>query len=87
MEGGQPFILFVSEASHNSRIALANLERTLARLGRPKDYVEIADVAEHFELALDLRVMVTPTLLRRHKPEARLIGDLSALTQLEDFLR
>ena len=83
----EAYILFVSELSENSRIAVANVGRMLAALGKPADCVEIIDVGEQFERALELRVMVTPTLLRRDNPKTRLTGDLSARIQLEQFLR
>ncbi|GAC1625956.1 MAG: hypothetical protein NVS4B5_17750 [Vulcanimicrobiaceae bacterium] len=81
-----PFILFVCDASAHSRAAIGNLNAILRLLGHSPASVEIANIDDEIELALEYRVMVTPTLLRRDRPTTRLIGDLSAHAQLERFL-
>jgi hypothetical protein len=80
------FRLFVSGRSSASVGARNNLKRALAQLGRDADTIEIIDVYERPDLAAEYRIFVTPTLLRIAEPADRLIGDLSALGQLLDFL-
>jgi hypothetical protein len=81
------FVLFVAGSdSLNSRAAIANLNRALAiRGGGPND-VEIVDVREQPERASATRVLITPTLLRHANPLIRVVGDLSAQSQLAEFL-
>jgi circadian clock protein KaiB len=76
------FLLFVAGDSPNSRLAIANLRRALG----DEDF-EVVDVYEHPDKAADYNVFVTPTLLRRADPRARLYGDLSRLEPLKEFLR
>jgi circadian clock protein KaiB len=81
------FRLFVAGRSPNSAAALRNILRALEALGRGHTDLEVVDVYDHPGIALEFRVMVTPTLLARENPEQRLIGDLSAQSQLQDFLK
>jgi hypothetical protein len=81
-----PLVLFVSGDSPNSRAALANLRRALADLNRAEGDVEIIDVFDRPDIAAAARVLVTPALLRRTDPQARILGDLSATQQLLTFL-
>jgi hypothetical protein len=80
-------ILFVAGDSPNSRAAVANLRRTLSTLGGSADDVEIIDVFERPDIASMARVLVTPALLRRSDPQARILGDLSSTQQLLEFLQ
>jgi hypothetical protein len=80
-------ILFVAGDSPNSRAAVANLRRTLVALGGSDDDIEIIDVFERPDVASLARVLVTPALLRRSDPRARILGDLSSAQQLLAFLQ
>jgi len=80
-------ILFVAGDSPNSRAAVANLRRTLTTLGGSEDDIEIIDVFERPDIASMARVLVTPALIRRSDPQARILGDLSSTQQLLAFLQ
>jgi circadian clock protein KaiB len=82
-----PLILFVAGDSPNSRAAVSNLRRTLATLGGSEDDIEIIDVFERPDIASTARVLVTPALIRRSDPQARILGDLSSTQQLLAFLQ
>ena len=86
-DAGKPFILFIADNSPNSRTAVANLHRALATLGRAESDIEIIDVFERPDVAAAARVFVTPALLRRSNPDARILGDLSTARLLLDFLK
>ncbi len=80
---GSRFVLFVVGDSLHSHAAIANV---FAALGDTAE-VEIVDVNVRPDLATALKVMVTPTLLRRADPRKRLFGDLSARSILIEFVR
>ena len=82
-----PLVLFVAGDSPNSRAAVANLRRTLATLGNSEEDVEIIDVFDRPDIASTARVLVTPALIRRSDPQARILGDLSSTQQLLAFLQ
>ena len=82
-----PLILFVAGDSPNSRAAVANLRRTLAALGASDDDIQIIDVFERPDIASTAKVLVTPALIRRSDPQARILGDLSSAQQLLAFLQ
>jgi hypothetical protein len=82
-----PLILFVAGDSPNSRAAVANLRRVLSTLGGSEADIEIIDVFERPDIASMARVLVTPALVRRSDPQARILGDLSSTHQLLAFLR
>jgi hypothetical protein len=84
--GSGSLILFVSGDSPNSRAAIGNLHRALADIGLSDEDVEIVDVFDRPDIAATARVLVTPALIRRADPEARILGDLSSTTQLVTFL-
>lgn len=76
--------LYVVAGQANSAAALDNLQRLLGEQWSEVE-VEVLDVFEHAETALQDRVLVTPTLIRlRPAPVRRVIGclaDTTALTQ------
>lgn len=82
------YILFVAGRTAHSLAAITNLGRALTRLGLDDRGLEVVDVEDAPDLAIEMRVFVTPTLLRRDQPAAhRLIGDLSADADLLNFLK
>lgn len=81
-------VLFVAGESPNSVAAVANVRRALELEGAARFELEIVDVFEHAERALAERVLVTPTLIRLSPvPVRRLLGDMSATTELHSLLR
>jgi circadian clock protein KaiB len=78
-------ILFVAKAAPRTAAAIENLQGVLA--GMPPDAfrLEIVNVSEQPERALDVRVMVTPTLIAPGYA-GRLVGDLSERERLRYFL-
>jgi circadian clock protein KaiB len=80
-------ILFVAGDSPNSRAAVANLRRMHTALGGSEEDIEIIDVFERPDIASTARVLVTPALIRRSDPQARILGDLSSTEQLTAFLQ
>ncbi|MFW5942801.1 MAG: circadian clock KaiB family protein [bacterium] len=77
--GGPPVLrLFVAGNAPNSQRARANLERINDRYFDHRCQIEIVDVFEQPDLALQQGIVVTPTLLRLAPgPLLRIIGDLS----------
>ena len=74
--------LYIVEGQANSAAALNNLQRVLGELWGEVE-VEVLDVFEHAETALQDRVLVTPTLIRLHPaPVSRVIGCLADTTAL-----
>jgi len=87
MDGREPvaLVLFVSDDSPRSIVAIANVRRAL-EAGTESDFVlQVVDVFAEPDRALAARVLVTPTLLA---PAAarRLVGDLSEIEKLQYFL-
>ena len=80
-------MLFTASDSPNSRAAIANVQRALARLNVQPKAVRIIDVFERPELAAEARVFVTPTLLHVSDAGMRMQGDLSDLEVLSAFLQ
>ncbi len=78
------FRLFVADAEPNSQQARERLTQVCAQyLNRPYKIV-IHDVLEDYTLALEHRVLVTPTLIRMSPlPRVTIVGNLSdTLTML-----
>ena len=70
--------LFVAGDERNSRRAKANLARICRTHLEGRCEVEVVDVFEDFQAALDERVLVTPSLiLAAPLPRATVVGDLS----------
>lgn len=70
--------LFVAGDTPNSRIARENLHRLFGRLDRDEFDVEIVDVTEDAQTALEQRVFVTPALqVIEPGLESVIFGDLS----------
>jgi hypothetical protein len=76
-------LLFIARRA-KSVAAVENLQRALRDLDRTFT-LEIVDVAEHPDRALEVRVMVTPTLLAPGYA-GRLVGDMSDLILVRYFL-
>ena len=69
--------LYVAGQTPNSMLALANVQ---AALDGNAHNLEVVDVLEHPERALDDGVFVTPTLVRlAPEPERTMIGSLTNL--------
>ncbi len=64
--------LFVAEGEPNSTIAQENLRRLQEARFQGPLVVEIVDVLENYQAALDARVLVTPCLVL-HSPQPRVI--------------
>lgn len=80
--------LFIARGAPNSRLALRNLRRILEERGVPDSVLEVVDVLENPDAALEHRVLVTPTLLRlRPEPQTRVIGSLADTALVADALQ
>lgn len=79
--------LFVAGEEPNSRRARENLAAMCAdRLSEDCD-VEIVDVLENFQAALDMGIYVTPALvITRPEPRVTVFGNLSDTRRLLDAL-
>lgn len=77
-DGAPVLRLFVAGNAPNSQRARANLERINGRYFDHRCQIEIVDVFEQPNLALQQGIIVTPTLVRLAPgPLLRIIGDLS----------
>jgi circadian clock protein KaiB len=80
--------LFVSGDETNSRQARENLARLCERCLDAPCEITIYDVFEAFQLALDNRVLVTPTLIRvSPPPRVTILGNLSDTRKVVAALR
>jgi circadian clock protein KaiB len=77
--------LYIAGNTPNSMLAISNLQ---ASLGDSPHDLEVVDVLEHPERALDDGVFVTPTLVRlAPEPERTMIGSLNEPAALLALLR
>jgi circadian clock protein KaiB len=84
--GGARLVLFVAADAPKTILAIENIKRALAAFGSEMFALEIVNVFEDSERALNDRVFVTPTLLAP-AVSRRLVGDLSETSQLSYFLK
>ncbi len=72
------FILFVIREGSNSERARENLER-LCKKWLPKRHdIEVVDVLEEFQTALDYNILLTPSVvITEPEPQKVIHGDLS----------
>ena len=78
--------LFVTSDSPRSVMAIENIHRALANFTDRTFALEVVNVFDQPDRALESRVLVTPTLLAPDSGR-RLVGDLSGKTQLAYFLQ
>jgi circadian clock protein KaiB len=72
------FCLYIAENTENSEVARTNLAAICARYLGGQCEVEIVDVLRDPSRAVDVGVMMTPTLVKLLPlPERRLVGTLS----------
>lgn len=70
--------LYVTGSSPRTNTAIANLERICAEELEGRYELEIIDVLEAPQLAEDMKILATPTLIKQLPPPLRrVIGDLS----------
>jgi circadian clock protein KaiB len=79
-------VLFVAADAPKTTLAIENIRRALAGFRSGMFALEIVNVFEDSERALNDRVFVTPTLLAP-AVSRRLVGDLSETAQLNYFLK
>ncbi len=71
------FLLFISGMSRNSAMALENITRII-RDHTPDSTIEIIDIRDRNDMAVDHQIIGIPTLIRTTpKPRKMIIGDLS----------
>lgn len=76
-------ILFVTGRTPRSEMAIANLHRICDELLPDQCKWSVVDVLERPDLAEDLKILVTPTLVKDSPPpQRRIIGDLSNVDQV-----
>lgn len=79
--------LFVVEGEANSRRAKQNLARFCEEELNGDYELEVVDVLQNFQAAVDHHVMVTPTLMVTEPPPAvAVLGDLRETDRLRDAL-
>ncbi len=72
------FLLFVIKEGENSKNALKNLEHLCRKWLPGRHTIEVVDVVEDFQTALDHNILVTPSLvITDPKPQITIHGDLS----------
>lgn len=70
--------LYVTGSSPRTATAIANLQRICAEELQGRYELEIIDVLEAPQLAEDMKILATPTLIKQLPPPLRrVIGDLS----------
>lgn len=79
--------LYVAAGSPNSIAALANVRAVLDEQGLPAEVLEIVDVFDAPERALEDGVVVTPMLVRRYPGKTRrLVGTLRDREELRELI-
>lgn len=79
--------LYIAGSTPNSRRAQRHLKDALGRLQARHYRLEIIDVFQEPQRALDDHIIVTPTLIQPTNPSSRmLLGNLSDTEQLYCFL-
>lgn len=72
------FLLFVIKDGENSINALENLEHLCRKWLSGRHTVEVVDIVEDFQTALDHNILVTPSVvITDPKPSITIHGDLS----------
>ncbi len=72
------FHLFVSEKSSDTDRAVALLEQICQQYLEGKCQIKVVDIRENPVSAVELNIIATPTLLKRHMGcEKRIIGSIS----------
>ena len=78
--------LFLVGEETNSRLARENLAR-ICRNGEGRCFdVEIVDVLENYELALEHRILITPALLVLEPKRALIFGNLGDIEKVRSTL-
>lgn len=82
------FCLFVAGDEPNSKLARENLLRLCDQHLHGNHRVEVVDVLENFQAALDNNVLITPTLLvTSPQPPVMVVGTLSDTEKVLAALR
>ena len=78
------FVLYVTGFTSRSLAAATNLRRVCEeRLGPDGYHLEVVDVLDDPDRALDVRIIATPTVVRSSPlPRRSVVGDLSDLEQV-----
>lgn len=72
--------LYIAGDNALSQSAQDNLEQLAAHFLQPIDIIEIINIIEEPGLAVEKRIIITPTLIRvQPLPEIRIVGDLSQI--------
>ncbi len=78
--------LFVNSGGASSKRALAHLSDLVTQLGGESS-VEVIDVLDHPDLALDHHIVATPTLVRTSPlPQYRIVSDLTEIKKILSWL-
>jgi len=83
-----PYVLklFVNSEGASSRRALSHLPVLTAQLGE-QAAVEVIDVLDYPDLAMDHNIVATPTLVRTSPlPQYRLVSDLIEINKILSWL-
>ena len=72
------FVLFVIKDAENSKRAQTNLERLCEKWLAGKYQIDVVDVVDDFQSALDYNILLTPSVVVKHpEPQLTIHGDLS----------
>ena len=86
-ESTPAFILFVVGDEPNSHLARERLATLCAEGHLDEAHIEVVDVLDDVQAAIDHGILLTPTLLRlRPAPEVRVIGNLRDLDKVRAAL-
>lgn len=78
--------LFVNGENASSARAVANLKSLRVKLGE-NVRVEMIDILENPEAAIDYRIVATPVLIRTNFfPRSQMVGDLSKIDKILAWL-
>jgi circadian clock protein KaiB len=78
--------LFVNGGGASSQRALSQLSTLVAQLGEQAS-VEVIDVLDHPDLAMDHHIVATPTLVRTSPlPQYRIVSDLTEIKKILSWL-
>jgi circadian clock protein KaiB len=83
-----PYVLklFVNGGGISSRRALTHLQTLAAQLGEHTS-IEVIDILDHPDLAMDHHIVATPTLVRTSPlPQYRIVSDLTDIKKILSWL-
>lgn len=78
--------LYVVGNNRKSQLAFENLKEICYKYLVDKCHIEVIDLTKNPDLARKDQIIAIPTLMRKNFPERRIVGDLSNLKKVLEFL-